>query len=53
MFSLPQLRRVIRFQQIHDARHFVDGIFAELRRRAVRRPCRAFRVAATNCLCAR
>ena len=23
--------------QIHDARHFVDGIFAELRRRAVRR----------------
>ena len=37
MFSLPQLRGVIRFQQIHDARHFVDGIFAELRRRAVRR----------------
>ena len=37
MFPPPQLRRVIRFQNVHDARHFMHGIFAELRRRAVRR----------------
>ena len=37
MLAPSQSRGVIRFQHFHDARHFVDGIFAELRRRAVRR----------------
>ena len=36
MFSLPQLRRVICFEQIHNSGHFVDGIFAKLRRRTMR-----------------
>ena len=35
MLSLSQLRRVIRFQNIHHAGHFMDGVFAQLRRRAV------------------
>ena len=32
-----QPRGVIRFQNLHNARHFVYGIFAQLRRRAMRR----------------
>ena len=37
MPAATQSRRVICFEQVHDARHFVDGVFAKLRRRAVRR----------------
>jgi hypothetical protein len=40
--AAAQSRRVIRFEQVHDARHFVNGVLAKLRRRAVRRPAPRF-----------
>jgi len=37
MPALAQSRRVIRFQSFHNARHFENGILAQLGRRAMRR----------------
>lgn len=34
--SLSQMSGIIRLKQVNDERHFVDGIFAEVRRGAVR-----------------
>ena len=53
MFSFPQPRRVIRFKHVRRCAPFRGRHFcrAAASRRAP--PCRAFRVAATSCPCAR